>query len=155
MWEIKKIVSKGEYLYAVVKKHPHATKHGYVLLHRIIMENCLERILEQNEVVHHKDGNKKNNLIENLELSNKSKHAQQHQKEKGRAMVEMKCPNCRKIFIIRKGQSHLQKPKGYDCCCRSCRGILSRQIQLHGKTKAIEKSISENLIREFRSFEHS
>ena len=43
MWNIKKIVSKGDYLYALVPEHPKATKNGYVLLHRIVMENHLGR----------------------------------------------------------------------------------------------------------------
>ena len=34
----------------------YASKYGYVLYHRILMENHLGRILNQNEVVHHIDG---------------------------------------------------------------------------------------------------
>lgn len=30
---------------------PNATKNGYVLLHRVVMENHLGRLLEKNEVV--------------------------------------------------------------------------------------------------------
>lgn len=67
-WKIEKFVSKGDYLYAVVKDHPTATKYGYVLAHRIIMENHLGRLLSPNEIVHHKNHNKKDNRIENLEV---------------------------------------------------------------------------------------
>lgn len=59
LWNIRKLVSKGDYIYAIVPEHPCANKHGYVLLHRIIMENHLGRILDNNEVVHHIDGDKK------------------------------------------------------------------------------------------------
>jgi len=58
-WKIEKIVSKGDYNYAVVKNHPNATKYGYVLHHRIVMENHLGRLLNSNEVVHHINGQKK------------------------------------------------------------------------------------------------
>ena len=68
MWKIEKTVKKGDYLYAVVKDHPRSSKYGYVLYHRIIMENHIGRILNPNEVVHHIDGNKLNNNIENLQL---------------------------------------------------------------------------------------
>lgn len=53
MWKIEKIVKKGDYNYAVVKNHPHATKYGYVLHHRIVMENFLGRLLSPQEIVHH------------------------------------------------------------------------------------------------------
>lgn len=45
MWVIEKIVSKGDYNYAVVKGHPFSTKNNYVLEHRIVMENKLGRVL--------------------------------------------------------------------------------------------------------------
>ncbi len=43
MWIIQKIVSKGEYNYAVVPEHPNATSNGYVLEHRVVMENAIGR----------------------------------------------------------------------------------------------------------------
>lgn len=59
--------------------HPNADRDGYVLEHRLIMEVFLSRLLSRNEVVHHKDGNKLNNAIENLDLlSSKSEHSRLH-----------------------------------------------------------------------------
>ena len=66
MWNIEKIIKKGDYLYAKVKNHPYATKNGYVLMHRVVAENHLKRLLNADEVVHHKDGNKKNKKKSNL-----------------------------------------------------------------------------------------
>ena len=43
------------------------------------MEQYLGRKLTRDEVVHHKDGNKANNDIENLELTSLSEHTRQHQ----------------------------------------------------------------------------
>jgi hypothetical protein len=63
-----KIVSKGDYDYVVAPAHPKATKHGYVLLHIIILENYLGRMLDDGEIAHHIDENKKHNEIENIEL---------------------------------------------------------------------------------------
>jgi len=54
-----------------------------VRLHRYIMEEFLGRKLSSNEVVHHKDGNKLNNDIDNLEVLTRSEHLKKHYKEIG------------------------------------------------------------------------
>lgn len=58
--------------------------HGdniYKLQHRKIMEDFTGRKLSKNEVVHHKNGNKKDNRIENLEIMTRSQHIKHHYKE--------------------------------------------------------------------------
>lgn len=47
-------------------------------LHRQLMEKHIGRKLEEGEVVHHIDGNKRNNNINNLELLTHSEHSTQH-----------------------------------------------------------------------------
>lgn len=63
------------------------------------MENHIQRLLTKQEIVHHKDGNKKNNNLSNLELMNKSTHNREHGLEKKRWYVKLKCPQCNTIFI--------------------------------------------------------
>lgn len=153
-WKIKKLVSKGDYYYAVVKEHPNATKYGYVLAHRIIMENHLGRILNCNEIVHHVNHDKKDNRIENLEVMTDKEHATLHSTEQSRRMAELKCPWCSSKFIRAYNQTFKQKRSEYTCCSRSCRGQFSRFIQLNGRTVNVEMAISENLVREFNSHEN-
>lgn len=50
--------------------------------HRKIMEEYLGRKLERHEVVHHKDGDKSNNDINNLEVMPLSYHSKMHMKGK-------------------------------------------------------------------------
>lgn len=54
--------------------------------HRVVMEAHLGRKLTRNEIVHHKDGNKKNNAIDNLEVMTQSEHIRLHAPHKKNAV---------------------------------------------------------------------
>lgn len=150
MWNIKRLVKKGDYAYAVVPEHPNATKHGYVLYHRVVAENIIGRLLNASEVVHHKDGNKWNNAPENLEVLDRSEHSRKHGREKCSSWAVLNCPNCGKRFERRIGNSMLGRKTQYTCCSNHCRGVFSRKIQLNGVTKEIQKAINENLVETYR-----
>ena len=152
MWKASKIVSKGSYKYAVVKNHPKRTRNRYVLLHRIIMENYLKRVLENNEVVHHIDYNKLNNKLSNLELMLSIEHTKLHAKDKTRKYLILKCPWCNKEFELAHSKSFLAKKGKYNCTCcsRSCKGKLYSYIQHNGITSKIQTQINNCVIQEFR-----
>ena len=75
-------------------KNGKTTKNGYVQIsskticakrkfeHQIVMENFIGRELHENEVVHHIDGNKTNNNINNLALMDRTAHARLHSIER-------------------------------------------------------------------------
>ena len=67
------------YIMRRVVGHPHATKRGYVLEHRLIMERVMGRILvPRKELVHHLDENRSNNVFSNLELISPIEHPRGH-----------------------------------------------------------------------------
>jgi hypothetical protein len=147
MWEIEKIVSKGDYLYAVVRNHPKATTLGYVFEHRIVVENSLGRILANTEVVHHKNGNKKDNRLDNLEVLDYKEHARLHATERGFLNCILKCPQCDIIFERPYRQAFQTAPKKFGVfCSRSCSGKFSRQQQLYGLSTDMLAAISENIL---------
>ena len=51
--------------------------------HRRVMDAALGRRLLQTEIVHHRDGNKLNNAIDNLEVMSPSEHARLHTRGTG------------------------------------------------------------------------
>ena len=154
MWDLSKLINKGDYYYAKIIGHPNATVNGYVLLHRAVVENSIGRLLTKDEIVHHKDDNSFNNAVDNLEILTQSKHAKQHRLAHGQKFVRLKCPWCKTIFEIREGNIFLHKKSTLKCTCcsRSCRGKLSRKIQTIGMTDEIQQSISENIISIFTKY---
>jgi hypothetical protein len=68
-WKGGRVINKDGYIEIYTPNHPAQRKHTkYILEHRLNMERHLGRFLIRGEVVHHRDGDKQNNSIENLEL---------------------------------------------------------------------------------------
>lgn len=93
--KIGKDITNG-YLYLYDPNHPMSDKSGKVYIHRLVMSEKLGRLLNSDEIVHHIDENKENNDPENLELTNKSKHAFEHIKDK--ILKNKICENCKLEF---------------------------------------------------------
>ena len=66
-WRGGRHVGKAGYICIWEPSHPKANGN-YVLEHRLVMEKSIGRYLVGRETVHHRNGNRVDNRIENLEL---------------------------------------------------------------------------------------
>lgn len=74
----EKILNGKGYVMVHVPLHPHSDKRGYMMEHRLVIENSIGRFLLSDEVVHHRDGDIFNNNIENLQLFSSSRDHLKH-----------------------------------------------------------------------------
>ncbi len=108
----------------------HMTTKSYP---RVLMEEKLGRPLKQNEDVHHKDGNKLNNDINNLEVVMHGEHQRMHNPSRYKEETRI-CQVCGKEFIysqiqqIRYNVDIRRNRKRYYTCSNSCRGKASMGI---------------------------
>jgi hypothetical protein len=73
-WSGGKTRHAGGYIYISSPGHPNRDHHGYVFEHRLVVENWLKRYLTPDEHVHHINGVKDDNRLENLEIMSNSEH---------------------------------------------------------------------------------
>lgn len=105
--------------------HPNAKKGGVVLEHRYVMAEHLGRPLEPHEIVHHKDRNRQNNAIENLELiASNSEHMREHGKAGELHQLKLqglrRCSRCRVVKPLDGFAISRTNPHGYNNQCKAC-----------------------------------
>ena len=131
-WIVLRRINKEGYLLALVPNHPNARKDGYLYDHRVVMENFLGRLLLNTEVVHHINGVRDDNRIENLELMTLASHSSLHHKT-GESCVELICSYCEEVFLreVRHYNTALRKGRTKFYCGRSC--MARDQIKVRGR----------------------
>jgi 5-methylcytosine-specific restriction endonuclease McrA len=143
-WKGGRKVRRDGYIFVVVQDDhpaPAYTKPSglkYSLEHRHVMEQHLDRFLHPTEVVHHIDGNRSNNSIDNLALlPDQSTHATLHMEERWAAQD---CATHDPEYVRylwsaawqRKRQETLERA-GYKC--ERC-GKAYKKLAVHHKTYA-------------------
>ena len=66
------------YVILYVPDHPNSAKCGYIYEHRLAMSLHLGRPLNDSEIVHHKNGDRTDNRISNLQIMTNSNHLSFH-----------------------------------------------------------------------------
>lgn len=140
-WKGGKSVTGNGYIQIHMPEH-HRARNGYVFEHILEAEKKIGRKLLPNEIVHHKNRDKKDNSPENLEVLDRGEHTILHSKER-RKGKEVPCTTCGKT-IYRK-PSHI-KAKNY--CSSSCFGkssnigLLNKKISDEQILELLEQRLS-------------
>ncbi len=78
-WSKRKKEKLNKYIVVWVPEHPKSFSGGWYYEHRLVLEKQLNRILKAWETIHHLDGNKENNSIDNLFPCTEREHRYAHE----------------------------------------------------------------------------
>lgn len=122
-------------------KHPrwkggkYIDEHGYIRIwlgnkkwryeHRLIMEKKINRPILRKEIVHHINGIKTDNRIENLELMSIKKHISEYHPHKRYSGAIITCVICGKQKY--RKMSHIKRVKK-PCCSIPCVNLLRKHL---------------------------
>lgn len=97
-----------------------SVKGKEVLEHRHIMAVYLGRKLEPSEHVHHKNENRADNRIKNLELMSPGEHQKHHHQKKSNTDKSKLCARCSKVKPRASFYKNSARHDGCAVYCRTC-----------------------------------
>lgn len=97
----KYINHQGYIVVLVPAKERNKKENKYIFEHRLVIEKCIGKKIKSTEQVHHINGVKTDNRLENLELLGIGEHASKHQQELRKSIGEVKYMEAKRL--INKG----------------------------------------------------
>ena len=140
-----------------------------VLEHRLVMTQWLGHDLPEGSVIHHINGNKTDNRIENLALMTNLAHSTFHANESKKITIlenvvdpdffgnqwwlKMRCPECGKVFFKPKSSSFMKVKNKWNAnfCSKSCATLFSQKQQEGDLTFKMQNRLSSCVICEFKA----
>jgi hypothetical protein len=102
----------------------------YCYEHHLVWWRSTGELIGDDEILHHKNGNKRDNRLENLKKVLRAAHTAKHNRIRGRAAVVLRCFWCGKKFEKRACEYEwARKRQSMFFCCRSHQ-VLQQQKDL-------------------------
>lgn len=115
------------YKYLYRPNHPNANKNGQIKRCRFIMYEHIGRPLLKTEIVHHINGDKSDDRIENLIILTRKEHTSHHvsgNNNTNYTNFRMKiCPQCQKEIIRTNDNNFVRNT----CCSKECRAAYYKK----------------------------
>lgn len=141
--------------YKVVKVigHPIAAKNGTVLEHRKVWFDHYG-FIEKGHVIHHINGDKHDNRIENLESMTRSQHMKEHYQE-GLGVrngeieyVTLQCAVCgtsysRKLCVVKSNSGNINIKHNIHSCSRKCWAVVANAYKWGKVDQLLQRKLKE------------
>jgi hypothetical protein len=108
--------------------------------HRVIMEKYIGRKLSFDECVHHKNGDRSDNRIKNLEIMSRSEHSKKHRKLPKR--INVRCNFCNKKRKVRE-KYYSKNPTKTFYCSMKCLHLFQRKVKDRPSINKLKKLVME------------
>lgn len=119
-WKGGRVYDDDGYIMLKMPEHPDSNNHGYVREHRLVMEKHLGRRLNPKEYIHHINGIRDDNRVENMQIVTWKEHLIIH-RGKREEMKSRFCVVCdsNKTYVAPDGRPNWYRVEG-EFYCKKC-----------------------------------